>query len=515
MSTNQINSAERIAKNTIIQYIRLIVNVLTGLYSVRLILNALGTNDYGIFGLISGIVTLLTFISSSLSQTSIRFIGVSLGKENKKDTRITFSNCFWIHFVMALFLVIVLISFGPYIITNYLVIPPERTDVAVKVFECIALILFLNIIKTPFEAVIISNENFTFTGIASILISLLKLAIAFIITYTTKDKLLLYGIYLLGITILDFLLFLIYSHYKYSIGISYRYFSKSKLKEISSFASWTVLDVLGSVFSRDGYAVLLNRFFGPLANAVFSLARQIEGQLYSISSATIQTFKPQIMKKEGVGDRQRMLSISITAGKLGFSMMSIITIPLLVTMPTVLDIWLVNVPKGTVIFTRFMVGACMMNQLTQGLVYANQATGKIWLFSVVVSGFRMISLPISILFFVNGYPIYSAIIVFFICESLGSFSRIFIISHQLSIKAKNLIVDIFIRILPAFFLSMLLCIAINILSDSFLIVIINFVLTSALYLTLTYLFTLNNSEQDIIKNIILKRINIIKKTKVC
>lgn len=501
-----MNSAERVVKNTVIQYVRLFLNVLIGLYSVRIILDALGTTDYGIYGLVSGLVTLMAFISTSLSQTSVRFIGVSLGKNNGQNTKYVFNNCFWLHFFVAIVLLIILQTLGNFLMENYLVIPEERSHAAKVVFQCVIFSLFINIIITPYNALVIAHEKFIFTASISILDSLLKLAIAFIITYTTRDKLILYGILLAGVTIINLVAFVIYCHTKYNRYLYYCKISFKGIKEIMEFAGWTILDILGTTFTRDGYSVILNRYFGPNMNTVFSLSRQIEGQLYTISASVTETFKPQIMKNEGSGERIKMLNLSFTAGKLGFSMMSIISIPLIIMMPEVLDLWLVDVPDGTVLFSRLLIIACMMNQLTQGLVYANQAIGDIKWFSIIVSGWRMIALPISWLVFHYGAEAYIAIIVFVICETSGSFSRVIILSKQTKTKVRDFFTTTFFRIIPPVAVASIYCLFTYQYVNNLISLLIVAGTTSIIFVVLTYFIALTSAERSIIKDIVQKNV---------
>ena len=179
--------------------------------------------------------------------------------------------------------------------------------------------------------------------------------------------------------------------------------------------------------------------------------------MYTISASVINTMKPQIMKSQGVGDEGRMFRLSLTAGKFGFSMMSLVAIPLLVMMPDVLSLWLKEVPEGTVLFARLMVAACMCEQVTKGLVYANQAVGNIKWFSISISTIRVLALPISWVLFCLGAPAYAAIVVFFICETIGSFSRVIILSKISNFKASSFIYSVFLQLLPPFVLSIVLC----------------------------------------------------------
>lgn len=450
-----MKAANRVAINTFVQYIQLILNVIIGLYSVRVILNALGASDYGIFDLIAGVVGLLTFISNSLSQTSMRYLSVCLGKDDANNTRKTFSTCFWLHILISVSLSIILLSVSPFIFNGILNIDESRILTAKKLYYFMVFQLFLNISVTPFSALIAAHEKFVYISCIQILDSVLKLGIAFIIASSSRDRLLTYGVLMVTITVINVLSYIIYVLVQYHEKISFHKVSFCDMKEVTGFAGWTILDVAGSVATRQGYAILLNTFFGTVINAVFALSRQIEGHLYTVSASVINTMKPQIMKSQGAGDNDRMFRLSLTAGKFGFSMMSLVSIPLLVMMPGVLSLWLKEVPEGTVLFSRLMISACMIEQMTRGLVYANQAVGNIKWFSLIISTIRIIALPISWIFFHFGAAPFVAIIVFCICEALGSFSRVIILSKISDFKVSSFIRSVFIQLLPPFCLSFL------------------------------------------------------------
>lgn len=451
--------ANRVALNTIVQYVQLVLNVLIGLYTVRVILSALGASDYGIYDLIGGVVALLSFISVSLSQTSMRYLSVSLGMGDNNKTGRTFSVCLWLHLYISLALATVLFLLGFFLFDGFLKIPTDRIETARWLYYLMIFGLFLQISVTPFNAMIAAHERFVFISGVQILDSLCKLGIAFIISSTSWDKLLLYGILMVGITVINVLCYVVYSWINYHEKMSFHRAKVVEMKEMTGFAGWTLLDVLGTIATRQGYAILLNSFFGTVANAVFALARQIEGHMYTISASVINTMKPQIMKSQGAGDSTRMFRLSLTAGKFGFSMMSLVAIPLIVMMPEVLTLWLKEVPEGTVLFARLMVIACMFEQLTRGLVYANQAVGNIKWFSIIISTIRILALPISWLFFHFGAPSYVAIVVFLICETLGSFSRVLILSRISDFEASSFVKTVFLQLLPPFFISFGVCVA--------------------------------------------------------
>lgn len=499
-----MKTAKRVAFNTVVQYIQLIVNVLVGLYSVRLILASLGTVDYGIYDLIAGIIALLGFVRSSLSQTSIRFVSVSLGARDTFEVRKVFSSCFWMHFLISIGLVCLMELAGLFLFNGYLNIPVDRVSTARHVYQFMILTVFLSVIITPFKALFIAHEKFVLIAIVGIIDSLLKLGIALLLTFTFGDKLLIYGLLMACITVFNFVLYALLAFVLYRQYVCFAFPLRGELRKVSSFASWTLLDVLGSLLSRQGYAIMLNKFFGPETNTVFALSRQVEGHLYTLSSSIVDSMKPQIMKSQGAGDVSRVFRISLTAGKFGFSMMALIAIPLLVLMPEVLNLWLKDVPEGTVLFSRLLIIACLISQLTHGLIYANQAIGNIKWFSIVVSSVRILALPISVLLLLSNAPAYSAIIVFVLFESIGSFSRIIILSRISTFKPIWFFKDVLLHVIPPLILSFVLCIFFHHLFNGLIGLIVSSVIAILVYTLVFYFFGLTAIERKSIWSVVKK-----------
>lgn len=503
-----MQTAKKVASNTLIQYVQLALNVLIGLYSVRVILRSLGTTDYGIYDLMAGVIGLLSFISNSLAQTSIRFIAVSMGKDSTQEVQKTFNSCFVLHLLMAIALVLILELLGLFLFKGFLNIPSDRIPTAKIIYQCMLVTLFINVIITPLRAIIIAHEKFIYTSFVGIMDSLCKLGVAFLVAASSSDKLRLYGWLMMCITIANFFCYFGFCLIKYRDEVRFKRVTLCSLKDVCSFAGWTLLDVLGSVINRQGYAIMLNKFFGTGVNAVFALARQVEGHMYSISTSATVTMKPQIMKSFGKGDTSRMLRLSLTSGKIGFSMMSLIAIPLLVMMPGVLHLWLGDVPDGTVIFTRLLVIACMISQLTQGLFYANQAIGNVKWFSIIVSTLRILALPVSCLFLLIGHKAVVAIIIFLVFETLGSFSRIIILSKISDLKVGDFFQSVFLQILPPFAVATLLCMLLDFYLQGGWGMLANTAVTAATYAVLLYFIGLTKEEKasidQVIKSIIAK-----------
>lgn len=497
-----MKSAERVAINTFVHYVQLVLNVLIGLFSVRIILSSLGTVDYGVYNLLGGIITLLSFLSNSLSQTSIRFISVSLGSGDINRIRDTFDACFSLHFIIALALCFILEIVGLFLFDGFLDIPVDRIHAAKVVYHCMVATVFLNISITPFKGVLVAHEKFIYISIVGILDSILKLLIAFWIAVVSTDKLVLYGILMAIVVLINVLFFLGYVFICYSGEISLGKFDWKAVKDVTGFAGWTLFDVLGSIVNRQGYAVVLNKFFGPVVNATYAVASQVEGHMYTISSSVVNTIKPQIMKSQGEGDTQRVLRLSMTAGKFGFSMMSLISIPLIVMMPEVLKLWLKNVPEGTVFFSRMMIMACMFEQLTRGLVHANQAIGNIKWFSIIVSCIRMIALPASIICFLCGTGVEVSMYVFLGFEVLGSFSRVVVISFTSGLNVRDFIESVLLQILPPFIAAFLICIGLYMFVDGIWGMLLTCAVTAMSYSILLFFFGITKEERHSVGTIL-------------
>lgn len=497
-----MNTVNRVAFNTVLQYIQLVVNVIVGLFTVRIVLRALGEVDYGVYNVVGGIITLITFISTSLSQTSVRFLSVSIGRGDKEDTRKTFSSCFSMHLYMAITLCVVLEIVGLFLFDGFLNIPEERIFAAKCIFHCMTVTLFLHVSRTPAIALITAHEQFHITTSLAMLNSVLKLVIAIIISHSISDRLIVYGLLMMALTIMHTICYWIYDIIKYKYYLWFHFYPLRLIKEVFSFAGWTLLDVFSSVANRQGYQVVLNKFFGPVTNSVFSLAGQVEGHLFMVSRSVITTIRPQIMKSYGAGDVKRTLRLSMTAGKLGFSMMSLLSIPILITLPELLELWLGNVPEGTVFFARMMVIACMFEQITRGLVVANQAIGNIKWFSIIVSSLRVMALPAAIIMYLCGLPASYGMYAYAFFEIVASFSRIFVMKYTSGLDVKEFLKSVYLQIIPPFMIALLAGIIVYHYIHGLLGIVIVTLVTIVLYGLIFYFFGLSIAERNSIISIL-------------
>ncbi len=498
-----MDNSSRVAVNTIILYTRLVITALIALYSVRIILAALGAEDYGIYNVVAGVIAMLGFLKTSLSSTTIRFISVNQGTHDVAKVRDAFRKCYHLHFIMGLLLSIILAIVGLFLFDGFLNIPENRVHSAKIVYYFMCCTVFLSVVVTPFSALIISHEKFIYTAFISVLDAVLKLGIAFYITYTSHDKLIAYGLLMALVTVLNVVLYLIYVLKNYRDEVEVSNFSVKGLGEVTQFAGWTMLVTVGFTLSRQGFVILLNKFFGAIVNAAYALAGQIEGYLDMIASTVGAAIKPQIMKSYGEGDLNRMFRLSFTSGKIGVSMMCLLALPMIVLMPDILDLWLKEIPEGTVLFARLIIVACMANQLTAGVSNANSAIGKIKVFSIVVSVSRTLALPVAWVFLRLGYSAYVAVGIYAVFEVITSLCRVVVLVKQNGLNYNLFFRDVFFRMAPPVLVSLLVGVILaRFIHHNLIGLCIITVTMLVAYIALMYLMGLSEYEKDIIKGMI-------------
>lgn len=482
---------------------------------MRLILSALGEVDFGIYNLVGGMISMLTFINTSLSHTSVRYLSIRIGERNQEEIRKTFNDCFWLHFILAIIIVVVLEALEIVFFNYVFNIPSDRVQVAKLVYQCMVLTFFIKIVSTPFSALVTSHEKFVYSSILGICSAVVKFIIALILVNADVDRLALYGYLMAAITVIEMVAYILYLISKFEVDI---YFSRpafSRIRNIIGFAGWTTVDTIGNVASRQGYPIILNSFLGVTINTAYAIARQVSGYLYTLSSTCVETIKPQIIQSYGASDNERMLRLSLIAGKFGITLMSFVSIPLLVMTPYILDLWLDEVPDLTVVFTRLLILTEMAEQLTKGIFYAGQAIGRIKWLSLSVAIFRLLGLPVAIVFCMAGCSAVTVLYVFLACELLASLSRVVVLTRISELRLSTFLKQVFFRIVPTFLIAVAICFVLFSISNSLLWAICTFIITSICYALITYLIGLSSDERHSLLCLIhplVNKMNIIRKS---
>jgi len=442
-----MQSSRRVAKNTGILYARMLITVFISLYATRLTLAALGAEDFGIFGLVGGAIAMLGFLNASLAGATQRFMSYAQGQGGFERVKRIFNMSVVLHLITAALMVAMLEAAGYFFFNGMLNIAENRLDISRLIYQLMVIGTLFSVLSVPYEAVITSHENMLFFALLSILESILKLLIAFYLSYSPLDHLLTYGLLMAGLPILLFFIRQIYCHRQYpecSIDISSQ-FDKSILRQMSSFGAWTFLGAASSMLTNYGQGIVLNIFFGASVNAAQGIASQISGQLAALSDNMLKALNPLINKSEGAGNRTLMLNATTMGSKLSFFLVMALAIPVIIEMPFILNIWLKHPPEYAIIFCRLLLIRNLVEFMFHPLVSAIYAVGNIKHYQIWNSLLTLIPLPVAYLLFQFGYPAYCIYIVFIVYAVLTALITLFIAKQNCHLSLVRFSQDVILR----------------------------------------------------------------------
>lgn len=438
-----MQSAQRVIKNTGFLYGKMLITIFISLYSTRLIFNALGVTDFGIFNLIGGIIAMLSFINGAMIIATQRYLSISLGAGDDNKLKSVFSSSVILHLIISLIVVLFLEISGLFFFDGFLNIPVDRIAAAKIVFQCSVISVFFTINAVPYDASINSHENMLFDALLGICESGLKLGIAIWLVYINIDKLILYGILIAGLTITVRIIKSIYCHRKYEeCRIRIRsHIEIGLLREMLSFAGWNAFSFFCNVLTTQGLAILLNLFYGIVVNAAYGIANTVNSNIRSFSTNMIRAIMPQITKSEGSGNRERMLRLSVFASKLSFFLLAFFAIPIILEMPFILRIWLNTVPENTVIFCQLILTISLMYQITIGTMTAVTSVGDIKAFQIAVGAVEIFNLPLAFVLIKLGLPAYFVFISSIFLEFIAGGLRIWFAHKIAGLDLKDFLIN--------------------------------------------------------------------------
>jgi O-antigen/teichoic acid export membrane protein len=389
--------------------------MLVTLYTSRVILNTLGVEDFGIYNVVGGVVTMFAFFNSAMSSATQRFLSYEIGKGDFVQLRKTFNATQIIHFGIAVFIFILAETVGLWLVKKYLVIPPQRMEAALWVFHFSVLSFMVTVIQVPYNATIIAHERMNVYAYVSIVEVLLKLLIVFMLTWVAYDKLKLYGLLHFAVMFLIALTYRIYT-LKYFEETKFEIVKDKKLYEkLIKFSGWNLFENFALIAKGQGVNVVLNMFYGPLINAAQGISNQLGNAVNSFVSNFQMAVKPQIIKSYASKEKEYMTSLLFKSTKLSFYLILILATPLILEIKQVLKLWLKIVPSYTSTFAVLILIISIIISLSGPMKTAVQATGKIVHYQIVVGTLQILILPISYLFLKMGYSpeitLYIAIVI--------------------------------------------------------------------------------------------------------
>ncbi len=484
-----------------ILYISIVATMLVSLYSVRLVLAALGAIDYGVFNVIMGIVAMLSFLNAALTVSTQRFLSFYQGADNNGKIVDTFNHSLLLHIVVGLLIMSFLCGMGRYVLTNYLQIPAGRMDTAEIIFYCSSVAVFFTFISVPYMAVINANEKMAIIASVSIFEALAKLALAVYLTMTEGDLLLIYGIGMGFITVLTFIIYYATCRFRFDEcrHMSFKNINGKFMLELCGFTGWNIIGSITAISKNQGIAVLLNIFQGPAVNAAYAVAYQASAHLNIFSASMLRAINPQIMKSEGSGNHGRMLYLSNIACKYGFLLLAVFALPCIFEMPAIIGLWLKEVPAETVLFCRLILIAMMSDQLTVGLNSAFQSCNLVKYSAICVGSVKLMILPVGYFLLKQQLPAYWIVILYVIVEIIAGAVRV-ILSKQLM----NLRVGMYLRavplniMLPVIITSCVCFLCIETINTEFRLF-VTLLLSTAIFCISAYYYSLHPHERNFIR----------------
>lgn len=500
---------KRIAKNALMLYIRMFLTMIVGLYTSRVVLATLGVEDYGIYGVVGGVVAMMGFLNASMSGATSRFLTFELGRGNQKRLAETFSSALIVHIGIALIVFVLAETVGLWFLCNKLVIPAGRMNAAHWVYQCSILSAMLGITQAPYNASIIAHEKMDVYAYVEILNVSLKLLIVYLLVIGNFDKLKLYAVLVLAVSVLIMLIYRIYCIRKFKETHFHWIWNKSILKPLLTFSSWDLYGNGCVAIRQQGTNFLINMFFGVVYNAASSIATTAQGVITSFAAVVIHAFKPQIIKNYAKNDIARMQMLSGNAIKFVIILFGSIAIPLIYEMPYVMGLWLGEIPEKAVIFCRLLLLFMFFALANNVLITCIHATGNIKRISLITGSIHLLILPAIYIAFLVGLKIESAYIIILLSGFFIDVSNLYIIKKQIpKMNIIFLVMNWCCGVLFTAAISIITYLILLSFDSSFLRLVIVVFTQVSLSCTMAYTVILNKSQKKEILSILKKKIKL-------
>lgn len=477
-------NSKRIAKNTMMLYIRMLLLMAVTLYTSRVVLKALGVNDFGIYNVVGGVVTMFSILSNSLSSAISRFITYELGKENFTKLKNIFSTAVTIQITLAVAITLIAEIVGLWFLNTKMNIPTERMEAANWTFQFSVITFVINLISVPYNAAIIAHEKMSAFAYISILEALLKLSIAFLIIISPIDKLIFYACL---ICIISLIIRLIYGHYckSHFKECTYSfYWDKDLLKQMFGFAGWNFIGSSSALLRDQGGNILINLFFGPAVNAARGIAFQVNTATQNFIASFTMALNPQITKSYASNNYDYMMKLVFKGARFSFYLLLILTLPIFLNTNYILKLWLGIVPEHTIQFIRLILVFTLSESISQPLITAQHATGKIKNYQIIVGGLQMLNLPIAYLALKNGAIPETIFFVAIAISQICFIARLWMMKTSINLSILGFYSKVYLNILKVSLVAIILPIGLSIYkSDS----ITFFIMSSIVTIVYTFL----------------------------
>lgn len=458
--TSHAENTKRIAKNTLMLYVRMLFSMLVSLYTSRVVLNTLGVEDYGIYNVVGGFVAMFSIISGSLSASVSRFLTFELGKGDMNRLKETFSTSLLIHLALAGLVFLLAESIGVWFLNAQMVIPSERLYAANWVFQASVLSFMFGLASTPYNASIVSHERMSAFAYIGILDTILRLLIVLFIAYVPWhfDRLIVYSLLLVAVGMSLQGIYLSYCRRNFEECRLIFHFNKECWKEMSSFAGWNFIGSLSGLLKGQGVNILLNLFFGPAMNAARGIANSVNVAISGFAGNFMTALNPQITKTYATGDQKYTFSLTERGARFSFYFILMFALPVIFETDFILTLWLKQVPEHAVNFVRLVLFLSLCDVLSNTLITLQLASGKIRNYQLAVGGMQLLNFPVSYICLAIGLSPESVLVVAIVISLLCLLLRLIFLRSMTGLPVRHylrhvccnvLAVSIVASILPA------------------------------------------------------------------
>lgn len=448
---------KKIAKNTLYLYLRMGLTVIVGLYTVRVIWQVLGVDNYGIYNVVAGIVLMFQFLNEAMITSSNRFLSYELGQNNIERVRKVFRSSVRIHFIIGLTIVILAETIGLWFVNYKLNLPTDRITAANWVYQISLMSFFINVISVPYNAAIVAHEHMKIYGYVGILSVILKLIIVYLLLIIPFDKLITYAFLLLLVNIIQRIFYTYYCKKHFdecrSKANTQENESKGIMKQMFSFAGWSFVGYMGTSVRDQGLNIILNLFFSVTMNAAKGIANQVSTVLNGFSGNFIMAIIPQIIKSYAVGNVSGMIQLVTRSCRISLILISVLVIPIVICCREMLTLWLGAIEDASIWFVRIALGVLIIDSISHPVTVAQEATGKIHVVTITTSIIALLCIPAAWLWLKFDLNPYAVAWVTLSASVLILFSRIIILQREIGFKLSSFLYSVFSRSIPALIIA--------------------------------------------------------------
>lgn len=439
------NDNKRIAKNTVMLYIRMMALMVVSILTAGVALRVLGEVDYGINNVVGGIVLAFGWISSMISSAMGRYFAVEMGRGDDKKLNQYFCLSILGFTLISIIVVILGETVGLWFLYNKMTIPSERMAAAHWVYQMSILSFVFKLMSTPYTAIIVNRERMNMYAWISILEVLLRLGYLYLLIIVPMDKLIFCAIFSALSMFIVSAIYVVYARIKFK-ECKYSFFwDKAMFTEMASYSGWSIFGAFANVARNQGINILLNMFFNPVVNAARGIAFHINGALDQFVTNFSMAARPQIIKNYGAGEKERMMNLVFRTSLLCYYLMWLMSLPVILETPFILEVWLKNVPEGTVLFTRLVLITSLIETISFPIMAAISATGKIKYYQLVTGGLLILNLPVAYLYLKMGFPPEVTMYIAIAIAVLSQVSRIVFMKHLHQMSIRDYVLKVLVR----------------------------------------------------------------------